>query len=312
MCVIQGKPSTRYRISNTEIFVAPTVDNNQWTVYANRVNKKKKMKKKKGDVEGEQEDGAKREQPTEAMILPVVSYDKGKDIQLVDLTTMGKMFEEMDTIFRPPKINWAEIVTFIMCGCCLLGGETEVPPLPLKVHRVGSYQVSVVPSKEDFELLDKDVFMLDSNVAKLFSDKYSTDFAFVVCKLVNNGATYHPIGYISPRLRDEGALFIPTYHFHGKPDDKKADWDHAIYTAFVNGVPTHRDGSGMKGIVTKRRYGPGLSMLNKLFEWDERGQPLLDSVRLDLDSIQGLNLTRIKSKSFIGSYHHNHDLYVTS
>jgi len=65
-------------------------------------------------------------------------------------------------------------------------------------------------------------------------DQYSTNFAFVVCKLVTNGI-YHPIAYISPRLRDDQALFVPTYHFHGKPNDKKADWDHAIYTAYVRG-----------------------------------------------------------------------------
>ena len=140
----------------------------------NQNNKKKKKKKKNTNKDGE--DGVEEERdPTEAMILPVVSYDRG-NIELIDLTTRSKLFEEMDALFVWHGCDWKVVVAFLLCcPCIVLYGLSTVscaasePPPPLKVHRVGSYEVSIVPSKEDFDLLDKEVFTLDPNVAKLFS-----------------------------------------------------------------------------------------------------------------------------------------------
>jgi len=156
MCVVQG----RYRITNTEILVAPTLDNRQLTVYSNRVvalfkNKKKNKKNKKG-----------QEDPTKAMILPVVSYEEGKDVKLVDLSPWSEMFQKVDVQFRFKK---SACTGFIGCG--VVAGVAI--PQPIQVHRVGSYEVSIVPSKDDFDRLDKDVFILDPNVGKLFAGLYT-------------------------------------------------------------------------------------------------------------------------------------------
>jgi len=181
MCVIQGRPSTRYRISNTEIFVAPTIDNTQVTVYANRVVAKLNEKKKKAKHENQKMKGdqtineEEKSDPTEAMILPVVSYDNGKDIELIDLSSWSTMFEDMDWIFRPPKgmTCWQCLGLCCMClfcvCCCGLGSSARPEPPTLQVHRVGSYEVSIVPTKDDFDRLDKDVFVLDPKVSKLFA-----------------------------------------------------------------------------------------------------------------------------------------------
>jgi len=140
--------------------------------------------------------------------------------------------------------------------------------------------------------------MLDENVAKLFSQKYSDKFSFVVCKLVDS-ADYHPIAYLSPRLEDD-ALFVPTYHYHGKANEKP-DWDHTIYVAYNQCVPVDDNNMDLRGGKWKEIGSKYIEDLKSMLE------AKLKEVTFDWDNITNISKTNIDY-----TYSKNHDIHVTA
>jgi hypothetical protein len=81
-----------------------------------------------------------------------------KDIELIDLSKVDHIFERLCSfITERPSFS---------CSCACESAPPAKEPLP--VLRIGSYEVSIVPTKEDFERLQKEVFHLDPAVALLF------------------------------------------------------------------------------------------------------------------------------------------------
>jgi len=171
MCIIQGDED--YHVADTQIFVAPVKGERQLTVYSNQVMTEAEMAQESSGIGSffgklfnsfsSEETKANPDALTKAMILPVVSYERGADVRLIDLSKFAEMFDEFRKFFAP-KRTWGdvELNSRKMAEC-----ENE----PLPVVRVGSYDVSIVPTKEDFGLLRKDVFQLDPEVGKLFGGK---------------------------------------------------------------------------------------------------------------------------------------------
>eukprot|EP01102_Stenamoeba_stenopodia_P018643 TRINITY_DN6877_c0_g2_i3.p1 TRINITY_DN6877_c0_g2~~TRINITY_DN6877_c0_g2_i3.p1 ORF type:complete len:331 (-),score=76.52 TRINITY_DN6877_c0_g2_i3:471-1406(-) len=309
MCIIQGDED--YRVSNTQIFVAPTQEGRQFTVYSNHVGTKPEhdhsapsggsfldhlfsfaspTSKSKKTVNTP---GA----ATKAMILPVVSYAKGEDVQLIDLSHFKDMFDRLEKFFESmrPRKNSRFIEE----------SEDDEEENSLEVVRVGSYDVSIVPTKEDFRLLRKDVFQLDPTVGKLFGDEYPENFAFIVCKLAES-EEFHPFGYVSPRQKDSdksngSTMFVPTYHFHGKAKST-ADWDHTIYIASQDGTPLMKNKSPIKGfgVQTVEKEAANTFLKEKI------NSELPTSIVFDWSSIKAISRCTVKKHS----YHANHDVYV--
>lgn len=235
MCIVQG---TDGKISKTRIFVAPSerrVDAKgkevgcQLTVYANHVAKSRKIapidSSRMWTPSREPQAGGMSSSasgPTPAMILPAVSFDQGRDVLPVDMSQCADVFDVLDSAFP----------TFSNNSYALDGRLSKARGI-LEVVKVGSYDVSIVPTRKDFDRLSRETFTLDPNVAQLFADRYPDDFAFVVCRLRQN-EKFHPIAYLSA-LSADGNMFVPAYHYHGKVEDKP-DWDHAVYVAGSNGV----------------------------------------------------------------------------
>jgi hypothetical protein len=104
----------------------------------------------------------------------------------------------------------------------------------LRVHPVGLFEASFVPSLGDFDRLDER-FRLSPDVWNKVP-RYR-DYGFAVFKLKRPGGvlgwlrrtrTIHPMALEFPR-RDPGALFFPTVHVHDGELHPEAVFDHALY-----------------------------------------------------------------------------------
>jgi hypothetical protein len=106
---------------------------------------------------------------------------------------------------------------------------TGTPPAKrLRVHEVGEYEASYVPSVADLLRLDPR-FRLPASAWETLPDYH--DFGFAVFQLRPGRGTQrvHPIAYRYPAGRPE-ELFFPTVHVHdGGHAEPEAAFDHDLY-----------------------------------------------------------------------------------
>ena len=199
-------------VANTKILVAPMRRGHQLTVYQNQVD---------------------MTNPT-AMILPFPYGNKGAE--LIDLSGYPQIFDDLSRAFSKYE---------------LVGVNNSYSSAKtIKVHQVGSYSVSIVPTIDDFDRLQHHVFSLDPNLSGILRGKYPVHAGFIVC-LMNMNAKFHPIAYVTRRLRSQ-QLFVPTYHYHGHIETHP-DWDHEIYV--VNLMDKGHEISQMLGTKMHRVSG---------------------------------------------------------
>jgi hypothetical protein len=151
-----------------------------------------------------------------AMILPVPVGAAGAGaVNLIDLSGVPNFFKPFDEAFiergRGIVMNFSK------------GLE---PNDALEVVRVGSYDVSIVPTVDDVKRLNRDVFDVSVDTEHTLREGYPVGFAFLVAQLRESGE-FHPLAYTHPF---EGLLFVPTRHEHGTGGSGDlAKWDHKIY-----------------------------------------------------------------------------------
>lgn len=217
MCIFN---TVTEEVSGTRILVAPLPDNRQLVVYENQVTST----------------------TDNAMILPVPCDPDGV-ITMVDMSGYTDIFEDCEKYFEPPSPsydsnNWGS-------------GKDEYDLASfaaIEVLQVGAYKVSIVPSIDDLDRLDDEVFKLTPKTKSVLSAHYARGFQFVVCMFsaADSIQHHHPIAYTHPRLPTPFGitLFVPTVHEHGSThDDTKkppsglvdAHFDHTIYS--VNTAP---------------------------------------------------------------------------
>lgn len=151
-----------------------------------------------------------------AMILPVptVAGAGEQALEFVDLSGYPRFFNDLESRFfiafeGPPK------------------SRSPGPSLPrLKVHRVGSFEASFVPSLADFDRLDPR-FRLPDDVWAQFPN-YSDD-GFAVFKL-RRGARrkIHPMA-LRFQTRVPGKIYFPTTHVHNGRVPRRANFNHLLY-----------------------------------------------------------------------------------
>ena len=165
-------------------------------------------------------------EPT-AMILPLpIPPGSGEDaIRFVDLSGYPTFFEDVSKAFPAPAPALGRMLA-----------AQAAPVRTLKVHKVGSFVASFVPSLNDFSRLDE-CFRLPASVASKLPYE---DWGFAVFQLEDKrgllgGAkrqTIHPMAFVFPR-RDPRTLFFPTKHVH----------DGAVHDVVAN-VPVGFDDPG--------------------------------------------------------------------
>jgi hypothetical protein len=148
-----------------------------------------------------------------AMILPLpVRWGCGEDeVEFVSLERCSDFFDWIDRPFRHIAASRA-------------AGPFALPRL--RVHTVGLFEASFVPSVADFSRLDPR-FRLPDRVWEGLP--LYRDYGFAVFKL-RPGARQriHPMALRFP-TRDPGRLFFPTVHVHDGRVRSRARFDHALY-----------------------------------------------------------------------------------
>ncbi len=165
-----------------------------------------------------------------AMILPLpVPPGSAEDaVDFVSLEAYPALFRDMARAF-PSELELSR------------GGlaPQSLRPHRLKVHAVGAFEASFVPSVADFARLDER-FRLPPDVWDRLP-RYA-DWGFAVFKLAAaepgfwsrlfrrgaRGQRVHPMAFRFVR-RDPSRLFFPTVHVHDGKVHARADFDHVLY-----------------------------------------------------------------------------------
>jgi hypothetical protein len=153
-----------------------------------------------------------------AMILPLPVPKNTRDdaVKFVDLKGYADFFKDMRKGFPvppPPGRAFGRSTT----------AAAEKPKL--KVHDVGEFEASFVPTITDFSRLDERFRLPDGVWEKL--PQYN-DFGFAVFKLKQGAKTVHPMAFEFPRVNPR-RLFFPTVHIHDGKVHPLADFDHTLY-----------------------------------------------------------------------------------
>lgn len=150
-----------------------------------------------------------------AMILPIpVAPGSGEDaLEFVNLEKHAQMFEELHMCFEMPQRKG---------GIRLFAARGQ---RQLKVHTVGSFVASYVPTKDDFGRLDPRFRMPAGTWDQL--PAYG-DYGFAVFQLAKGKSTVHPMAFRFP-TRDREKLYFPTVHIHDGRVHPRAKFDHALY-----------------------------------------------------------------------------------
>ncbi len=221
MCIMLSQYRKHVRVEGTRLFARLSGRGTQYLVYSMTV-------------------GLKRDDPV-AMVLPLpVSERTDEGVRWVDLSEYPKLFSDLE--------HGYELRTRSVSLGSLAGGIRE----KLKVHEVGSFVASFVPTPHDFDRLDEAF-----RVPQIIFDRYPEyeDYGFAVFQLSpvttggpvgkRNGdeSEVHPMAF-EFRSRTADRIFFPTVHFHGDKLEDMAAFDHTYYWQGFQIEPTKVLGPG--------------------------------------------------------------------
>jgi hypothetical protein len=155
-----------------------------------------------------------------AMILPLpVKPGAGEDgAAFVSLEKHAGLFGDLSMLFSVP----VQTMPRSKGG----GFGFSFPQPRLKVHEVGSFEASFVPTMADFSRLD-DRFRLPESTWRALG-AYD-DWGFAVFRLKpGKKKRIHPMAFRFT-TRDPARLFFPTVHVHDGAVHEEAAFDHALY-----------------------------------------------------------------------------------
>lgn len=153
-----------------------------------------------------------------AMILPLPVADQEEDaVEFVSLESYPDFFDDLNKGF--PQLA----SKFGFGGGALLDSTKE--DSKLKVHEVGNFVASFVPSLNDFDRLDEKFV-----IPKQTWDKIPTyaNYGFAVYQLKQLEGNSHPMAF-KFRTRLEERIFFPTVHIHDGEVHQLEDFDHTLY-----------------------------------------------------------------------------------
>jgi hypothetical protein len=162
-----------------------------------------------------------------AMVLPLpVRPNVGEDaVRFVDLSGHPRMFEELAALFEGDALGLSDL-------------ELQPGRAPaLAVHTVGSFIASYVPTRFDFDRLDRRFQM--PRVIYDAVPRYK-DHGFAVFQLAAGASAVHPMAFTFP-TRELEQLFFPTVHLHDGRFRTAAHFDHALYYQHPRGLAHEGD-----------------------------------------------------------------------
>ncbi|RYE93056.1 MAG: hypothetical protein EOO75_05245 [Myxococcales bacterium] len=174
-----------------------------------------------------------------AMILPlpVPAGSPEEAVRFLDLSGYPGLFHDLDRAF-PSLIPQAK------GGFPVL--RSAPAPATLKVHAVGDFEASFVPTRADFARLDPR-FRLDDAVWGQLPQYDDHGFAVFQLRGLEQGwlgrllgrdrrREFHPMALDFP-TREPGRVFFPTVHVHDGRVHPQADFDHTLYVQATGAAP---------------------------------------------------------------------------
>ena len=151
-----------------------------------------------------------------ALILPV--YNPGNDhrnIIPLDLSRSENFFNVLEDIYSMWGVN--TVVNDTRPKTRSLFNSNSMSNNLLSVHTVGNYRFSIMPSKIDFNRLDRTQLNI-SPAAKTAIDAHSNEYSFIVYQFFDTGnIKVSPFGYLCKPI-DDNNMIIPTIHGHSMND----------------------------------------------------------------------------------------------
>jgi hypothetical protein len=202
--------------------------------------------------------------------LPVAPGDREDALTFLDLSGYPSFFTDVQGLFPVPE------------PAALRGKGLRAfgPPQALAVHSVGSFEASFVPTRRDFERLDRR-FRLPDGVWDA-QPQYEA-FGFAVFKLKKGAKKgIHPMAFRF-ETGESGAIFFPTLHVHDGEVHARADFDHALYYQLPEGasgeaiapgggagrVDVSREVAGVR--VEAERAAGTVDAGARVYQWQLRG-----------------------------------------
>jgi hypothetical protein len=200
-------------VSKTKIFVMPTKNGRQVTVYDNNVSGARGPTKTEKD---------EKQKYGNAMILPC-PLKKNAEVGLIDLSKDNFSFKRMKMFFPEPHREMA-------LNSHSTQRKANVDSAHLEVHTVGAYFISIAKTVDDLSRVDPSVFKVSDAIDALFRRHYAKGFGFIICCFdPSKGVSGHPIAY-EHDLMPDGTMFVPCRHEHGHGTKETESFSHEIYS----------------------------------------------------------------------------------
>lgn len=153
-----------------------------------------------------------------AMILPLpVALPAREDaVRFVSFEGYDYFFDDLNSGFPVENLTNRSNSKFVVDSAL---------PAALKVHEVGNFVASFVPSQSDFDRLDPQFVIPKESWAKLPEYK---DYGFAVFQLKELKGKPHPMAFEFP-TRWPDQLFFPTVHIHDGEVHEYEEFDHQLY-----------------------------------------------------------------------------------
>jgi hypothetical protein len=152
-----------------------------------------------------------------AMILPLpVKPNSGEAaVSFVSLKKYGNFFKDLDAAFPQPRPS----------SFGGYGARSAPPPAALKIHNVGDFIASYVPTVDDFDRLDAQFVIPKESWQQVGG---YDDFGFAVFQLKTRSGKPHPMAFTF-KSRWNDRVFFPTVHIHDGKVHATEDYDHSLY-----------------------------------------------------------------------------------
>ena len=171
-----------------------------------------------------------------AMVLPLpvdLSDDKEGAVEFLSLQHHGRFFEDLNDGFPLARYPGVQVDSRVMSNHMTT----------LRVHQVGDFIASFVPTANDFDRLDPRFRIPRESWDQI---PHYSDYGFAVFQLETREGKPHPMAFkFRSRLNQSagGSLFFPTVHIHDGEVHKRENFDHTLFLqapAFDNACSNYK------------------------------------------------------------------------
>jgi hypothetical protein len=186
-----------------------------------------------------------------AMILPIpVVPGSGEDaVRFHSFKRYPELFRDLDLPWKLPEPR---------------SKDSRSPRAALlKVHTVGAFVASFIPSLADFARVDPR-FRIPPGTLDVMPEYQDWGFAVFQLSATNGPEQVHPMAFQFP-TRDPGRLFFPTIHIHDGALPERAHFAHQLY---AQGLATRPSWQHHEAKLRESLRSSFLSPVNRLFDLD--------------------------------------------